>query len=607
MKNIILSTALILTTILQAEPMNMELSGEWKLKLDAGDAMVDIPPEQWTFPDSMELPGTTDLAKKGPRITSPIPYNYHLNREYAHLGPAYYKREITIPDDWQGMAVELFLERVMWQSRVWIDGKEISKPQDSLNTPHLHSLGQLAPGKHQLVIRVDNRMIHPIGDKGHAYGDQTQSIWNGVVGKIELRKIPPSHLDLIRVFPNNDGSFQVEVSGEGAGELHLKAICHDGKSGRGFDAKVSSEGQFTKVIKGRINHPELWSEFNPKTYQLQVDLYQNKKVVDTKQVRFGFREVSRNGNQLLINGHPAFMRGNLECAVFPLTGHPPVTVEGWKKVWQVYKDHNLNHARFHSWCPPEAAFIAADELGIYLQVEAPIWIDHWMTKPNKRKEMDTLGYPKGLGKNDRTTDGFALAEIRRTIDTYGNHPSFVFFAIGNELGTSNFAITGTWMRDAKKHDSRRLYAASTARTITPFCDFNATHNIPHIGWVRQKVNFGTNWDYEESYKKAPVPIIAHEIGQWPVYVDWKKELPKYTGPLKPYRLQAMAEEAKKNGLYDRSEELKMASGATNRILYRDEIESFLRTPSCRGVSVVRYAGFFRSGRSLNRLARLVLR
>lgn len=589
---------LLLTHFLTAQPQPINLSGTWNLQLDPSDQMIKTEPDLWKWNDSIDLPGTTDIAKKGPHITKPIPYNYHLNREYAYTGAAYYSRTITIPEDWENMTAKLILERVMWQSRVWIDGKEISPPQDSLNTAHQHILGKLTPGEHQITVRVDNRMIHPIGDKGHAYGDQTQSIWNGVVGKIELQAIPDNHINRVRVFPSNDGQLKVEVTGKGQGTLQLKGICIYNGSGRAFKTNVEASGHFTTTLECRINKPQIWSEFNPETYQLQVNLIQNEKVIDTTTTTFGFREASRKGNQLLINGKPAFMRGNLECAVFPLTGHPPVTVEGWKKVWQVYKDHNLNHARFHSWCPPEAAFIAADELGIYLQVESPIWIDHWMIKPNPRKEMDTKGYPQGLGKNDRSTDPYAIAEIRRTIDTYGNHPSFVFFAIGNELGTSNFDVTGIWMRDAKIHDPRHLYAASTARTITPFCDFNATHAIPNVGRCRQKVNFGTNWDYEDKYSKASVPIISHEIGQWPVYVDWKSELPKYTGPLKPYRLQEMAAEAKKNGLYNRSEELKVASGATNRILYRDEIESYLRTPSCRGFQLLGMQDFSGQGEAL---------
>ncbi len=592
-KSIFLMSLLASILPLSAVEKPINLAGKWKLELDAKDEVIKTAPNKWTFSDTMTLPGTTDLAGKGPHITKPIPFHYHLNREYAFTGPAYYSRTITIPEGWKNIDTQLLLERVMWQSRVWVDGQEIGKAQDSLNTPHLHNLGKLTPGKHELVLRIDNRMIHPIGDKGHAYGDQTQSIWNGVVGKIEIRAKPDQHIKNVRTFPSLDGHVKIEVTGGLSGKLI--ATINNGVT---KTTRLRSPSQKT-ILNLQIKNPTLWSEFSPKIYQLTVNLAdKDGNVIDTHITTFGFREVAHDGNQLLINGKPAFMRGNLECAVFPKTGHPPVTVAEWKKVWQVYKDYNMNHARFHSWCPPEAAFVAADEMGIYLQVEAPIWIDGWMTKPNPRKEMDTLGHPQGLGKNDRSTDVFALAEIRRTIDTYGNHPSFIFFAIGNELGTSNFKVTGTWMRDAKKHDPRHLYAASTARTITEFCDFNATHNIPNIGWCRQHVEFGTNWDYEKSYSRAPVPIIAHEIGQWPVYVDWKSELPKYTGPLKPYRLQEMAEAAKANGLYDRSEELKSASGATNQILYRDEIESFLRTPSCRGFQLLGMQDFSGQGEAL---------
>ena len=572
----------------------IDLSGDYLLHLQStGEVLIPegetaTDPSTLVFDDGMRLPGTTDLARKGPHVTDDRPFEYHLSREYDHVGPAYYKRRIVIPHGWSAGGTELFLERVMWQSRVWVDGKEVGEAQDSLNTPHIHSLGTLTPGEHDLVIRVDNRMVHPIGDKGHAYGAQTQSLWNGIVGRIELRRKPA--IELVRTFPSLDGTVDLEITGDFDGRLTATV---DGATASTASASSPTRIQLT------VKDPVLWSEFSPHTYDLKVVLSDDEgRQVDSYTTTFGFRTVSNDGNQLLINGKPTFMRGNLECAVFPLTGHPPVSVDGWKEIWQVYKEHNLNHARFHSWCPPEAAFIAADQMGIYLQVEAPIWIDHWMTKPNPRKEMDTLGYPQGPGKGDRSIDDFAQAEIRRTIDAYGNHPSFVFFAIGNELGVSDFDVTGKWMGEAKTHDPRHLYAASTARTITPFCDFNATHSIPGIGWVRQHLEFGTDWDYEKNYSQAKVPIIAHEIGQWPVYVDWAKELPKYTGALKPYRLEDMAAEAERNGLAERAEELRAASGGINQLLYRDEIESFLRTPSCRGFQLLGMQDFSGQGEAL---------
>jgi len=181
---------------LSAKQQSIDLSGTWELALDPDDSMIKKPASSWKFNDTMSLPGTTDLAKKGPHVTEAQPFQYYLNREWDFKGPAYYSREITIPTDWKSLSTELILERVMWQSRVWLDGKEITPPQDSLNTPHTHKLGKLAPGKHQLVLRIDNRMIHPIGDKSHAYGQQTQSTWNGVVGKLELRAVPDTHISL---------------------------------------------------------------------------------------------------------------------------------------------------------------------------------------------------------------------------------------------------------------------------------------------------------------------------------------------------------------------------------------------------------------------------
>jgi hypothetical protein len=589
----------------------LDLAGDWRCQTDAADVGVQ---QDWgsgreRFVRSIRLPGTTDAARLGVHRLDAGPFAYHLTREWEFVGPAWFAREIHIPESWAGREVELFLERVMWQSRVWVDGVETGPAMDSLCVPHIHGLGKLTAGLHRLIIRVDNRMIHPIGDKGHAYGDQTQSRWNGVVGTIELRAKPLNRIESLRVFPSLDGKVRVEVSGvaEDRAGLHLGVELHDpampGEAAADGKADVvfeSEQGRFSAICE--IMHPgkpRAWSEFDPHLCTLSAGLVAGDgPPLDVKATHFGFREVARDGNRLLINRRPAFMRGNLECAMFPLTGHPPTEVESWRRIWKIYQDHGLNHARFHSWCPPEAAFTAADQMGIYLQVEAPIWMDRWMAAPNSRPEMDTAGHPQGLGHGDRSNDDFAQAEIRRILDTYGNHPSFVFFCIGNELGTSNFEVTGKWMRDAKAYDPRHLYAASTARTITPFCDFNATHSVPGIGSVRQHLEFGTAWNYEKNYSRTTVPIIAHEIGQWPVYMDWDRDLVKYTGPLKPYRLMLMKEEAEASGVAAQARELRAASGAVNRILYRDEIESFLRTPSCRGFQLLGIQDFTGQGEAM---------
>ena len=578
----------------------ISLAGSWQFQLDSKDQGIE---QRWferSLAKTIKLPGTTDeggFGKPGPQTPDRIGV---LTRRHEYLGAAWYSREFTVPVDCAGKSMQLFLERVMWQSQVWVDGKQVSKPLDSLCVPHVHALGTLTPGKHRLTIRIDNRMIHPIGNKNHAYGEQTQTRWNGVVGRIELRCRPMNRIETIRVFTKRWTNAKTEITagivsidvhptGELSG-LKLRAVILD-EAGNIVGRSEAIDAKQSALLKVVCDQPVVaWSEFSPTLYRTKVELLQGTNILDTKETTFGLRSISRNGNKLFINGKPAFMRGNLDCVQFVKTGYPSPNKKDWLDIFKKYQAHNLNHVRFHSWCPPEAAFEAADELGIYLQVEGPIWIDYWMTRPDKRPEMDTEGYPKGLGKNDRTVDQFAQAEFRRILDTYGNHPSFMFFCFGNELGPSDFNVTGRWIKALKEYDSRHLYAASTARTITPHCEFNATHSVPGIGGVRQHYEFGTNWDYEKGYSKTSVPIIAHEIGQWPVYPKWSI-LDKFTGVLHNPLLQAMRDQAIKNGVYDDQEAFTRASGALNQRMYKDEIEGFLRTPSCRGFQLLQIQDF----------------
>ena len=246
---------------------------------------------------------------------------------------------------------------------------------------------------------------------------------------------------------------------------------------------------------------------------------------------------------------------------------------------------------------PEAAFKAANiGLEIYMQAEASIWIDWWMSEPQERPEMDTKGYPKGLGK-DPERDQFVIAEMNRVIDFYGNNPSFTMFCIGNELGNSDFDVMSKWVGDLKKKDPRRLYAVSTARKITSVDDYSATHYIKDVGRTRGLNGARTDWDFEKVYNQMDIPIIAHEIGQWPVYPSWK-EIEKYKGVLKARNFEEFKAVAKKNGIVDQDEDFRMASGALNQIMYKYETESFLRTKSCAGIQLLSMQDYQGQGEAL---------
>ena len=567
----------------------IDLSGEWVVRL--GD------PNGPEYP--INLPGTTDEARIG-ELNQDTAYGI-LSREYEFMGKAWYSREITIPKSWEGMSVQLFLERVLWESQVFIDEKPGNK-QDGLGTPHLHDLGKIKPGKHLLTVQVDNEMMHNIGDKGHAYGEYMQSIWNGIVGRIELRAYPDIRIEGIKTFPDPERN-SVEV------RLALSAACDDAlvtlkikpKNGR---RTIISESFVSQGDTVRFSlHPNTrlldWDEFQPNLYELEAILKSGNQV-HRQTTTFGMTKVSRDEHHIWLNGKKIFLRGNLDCIHFPSTGYPSTEKQDWLRIFKIYQDYGLNHVRFHSWCPPEAAFEAADELGIYIQAEASVWIDWWMGTDmvsRGRPEMETKGHPQGIGRGDEDADAFIRAEMNRVIEAYGNHPSFLLFCIGNELGTSDFNLMGQWIRELKEMDPRRLYAASTARTITEWCEYSATHSVPGIGGVRQRLLPATNWDYEDRYSQALVPIIAHEVGQWPVYPVWE-EIGKYQGVLKPRYLEQLANLAIRNGVANRDSLYRKASGALSALLYKDEIESFMRTASCGGFQLLSMQDYIGQGEAL---------
>ncbi|SHG55910.1 glycoside hydrolase family 2 [Pedobacter caeni] len=570
----------------------VSLAGSWNFQLDPSGNGEKEGWYQRELKEQIQLPGTTDQGKKGIKTTG-ADYGI-LSREYKYVGKAWYSREINIPLAWKGKEIELFLERVMWESKVWIDGKPLTT-RDALAVPHLHSLGKLKPGKHILTLRIDNGMIYNIGDKGHVYTEYTQSIWNGVVGKIELRARAETRLSNVQVFPDaTQKILELKLKLENPSAMKLKYTIVDLQTSKKVFSKeleLSVEAQQNHRLQ--LNFPlKLWDEFSPNRYRITAEL-QNKNKTE---VDFGFRSISHSASKIMINNAPVFMRGNLDCVHFPLTGYPSCDVKEWERIFKIYKSYGLNHVRFHSWCPPEAAFEAADQLGIYILAET-IWIDWWMTDPPKdRPDMMTLGLPQGLGKNP-SADRFVQDELQRMLDTYGNHPSFTMMAIGNELGNSDFDVMQEWIKKLKASDNRRLYAVSTARKIMPVDDFSATHNIPKVGGTYGLQGARTDYDLEKNYSKSNIPILAHEVGQFPVYPLWS-EIDKYTGVLKARNLEVCKASAIASGLDQQDEVFHKASGALQRVLYKSLIENFYRTPSCGGFQMLSMQDYQGQGEAL---------
>jgi len=588
----ILTTIIFLTSCKSSKNNTLDISGKWTVKIDSTDIGEN---EGWSnklFETKIMLPGTLDDAGLGTASTlEPSlskPQILHLTRSHSYQGAAWYSKKISIPATWKGQDLILNLERVLWDSQVWVDGKKVEGHQESLVSPHSYNLTPYLTcgNSHLLTIRIDNRKRHDISvkDLAHAYTNETQIMWNGILGDMSIKAINKSSIDYVEIYPNIESK-------------QIKALIHINN-----DSKVSYKAQLsiklfekgTKILLNKsdktiiitpgtstadlsciINEEKmLWSEFSPKLFTAEVKMQVND-MISEKKVNFGMRKLTTNGNKMMMNGKPLFLRGTLESCIFPLTGTPPMNKSGWEKVFKTAKEYGLNHLRFHSWCPPEAAFEVADEMGFYLQIELPVW-------------------SLTIGKDPKTID-FLKEEAERIIKYYGNHPSFCLWSMGNEL-QGDFAVLSNMIDELKSKDARHLYTTTTF-TFEKGHGVWPEHNDDYFvtqwtkkGWVRgqgvfNKLKPSFDKDYNKSVKGMKVPLITHEIGQYSVYPDLS-EIPKYTGVLKPLNLIGVKNDLEKKGLLDKATDYLKASGALAKILYKEEIERALKTEGISGFQLL---------------------
>jgi hypothetical protein len=595
-------TLVVLTAALPARAATLDLAGPWEVSLtDPATAPA------W---QAILLPGTLDDAKIGtPLVLKPeltLQVLTRLQRRTTYIGPAWYRRTVEIPAAWAGQKILLELERVLWESRAFVDGREVSRA-DSLVAPHRHDLAAaLTPGRHELLLRIDNREIHreishhaksyklpEDAPLAHAYTNHTQIIWNGVLGTLRLRAEEMIALRTVSVFPRLTPapglSVRVNLTAPAApgAKFHLALRrAADGKLVGEHLAAPGADGRIDWALPGAAAAAIApWDEFFPALYQLTATLDGRPATAAT--TTFGFREFSAEGREFRLNGHRIFLRGNLECAIFPLTGQPPTDVAAWKKLLGTAKAWGLNHFRFHSWCPPEAAFVAADELGFYFQVELPNW---------------------SLVIGDHPASwAFLQAEGDRILATYGNHPSFLFLSLGNEL-QGKMALLNDEVRRLRAHDPRRLYTATTftfekghGRAPEPADDFFVTQYTKE-GWIRGQGVFNDlppafDADYTRTSASIPVPLVQHEAGQYCVYPDLA-EIARYTGNLVPVNFMAVRDDLAKKGLLALAPQFTAASGKFAALLYKEEIERALRTPEFDGFQLLQLQDFPGQGTAL---------
>lgn len=590
--------------------MKIDLSGQWQVKLDA-EKQETMPQ---AYPETMMLPGTTSAAGLG--MPNPAKETGCLTDAYRFEGAAWFMRTFTA-GNWTGEQTMLTLERTR-KSTVYLDGRPIGH-QESLCTPHRYFLPPVHAGEHTLVIRVDNTDYPTRG--GHLTSPDTQSNWNGITGEISLT-VAHTLLTDLTVRPDLR---------RGCLRVHGHIIgTPDGVAG------IVLPGQMEHLLpyRGGVLNGEcplkgdeaFWDEAHPEIHTISIDLDG-----DVYETTFGLRDVRTVGRRLLINGRETFLRGKVDNLLYPKTGYTPTDVASWMTILGIAKEYGINHYRYHTACPPDAAFTAADLLGVYMAPELPFW--------------GTVAEEGEEGYDERERD-FLFQEGFRILREYGHHPSFLWLSLGNELWGSK-DVLNRMMRAYREADDTKLYSSGAnnyqfvpdvldeenvfvgvrlgrerlIRGSYAMCDapqgivqttapesvsnYDASIVPETLGQSGEagkvQIQYGTGVkevDAQSADALIPdVPIISHEVGQYVFYPDFS-EIPHYTGPLKPRNIEAMRESLERAGLYGEHEAFFRQTGHLAVDCYKREIETLLRSREVSGFQLLDLQDYTGQGTAL---------
>lgn len=631
--------------------MRILLNGKWHVVLEDGTTgQMDLPgtldengighrdvgANQW-HPDAVLGNAAGEIDKDAPIAT-------RFTRRHTYEGEARISRKITVPD--YGTDRLFVLAERARALRLLVDGEACAVfRQGTLSTPYIFELTGAAPGEHEFTFLSDNS--YPGMPKAaicysSAATDETQTNWNGILGECSMYTRPQNFIDSLRVYPravkkeekNKAGGYVLDVCVELA--PGAKKVYKDAKIILQSEALAAGELEDTQTLTEIISYSgeglaeagtdkeenpktmeiwfrdlplrenvKLWDEDEGNLYEMAVTLDNGMPAEDKGgstaecRTRFGIRSFGDNGSgRLALNGRAIFLRGEANCAEYPETGHPPMTIPEWKEMLLKYRSYGINFVRFHSHCEPEAAFAAADELGMLLQPE----LSHWDPK-------DAFGTEESYR--------YYRAELVDLLKTYANHPSFVMLTLGNELQAQDEGRERMreLVRTAKRMDPTRLYANGSnafygEEGCDPESDFYTSQSCKDVvirgtfsgmrGYLNENYP-SADRTYDEAMaeirKEYQKPVFSFEVGQFEVLPDFE-ELESFHGISDPVNLKLIKKRVEERGLLPTWEKYVEATGELSRLAYREEIEAAMRTRELSGISLLGLQDFPGQGTAL---------
>lgn len=492
----------------------MTLNGTWKFNwVQNADQRptdfykVDFNDKGW---DNIQVPGVWELNGYGDPIYVNVGYpwrsQYKNNPPYVptvnnHVGT--YRKEIELPADWKGRQIMAHFGSVTSNMYLWVNGKFVGYSEDSKLEAEFDLTKYLRPGKNIIAFQVFRWC------DGTYLEDQDFFRYSGVGRDCYLYTRTANHIEDIRITPDldaqyKDGTLQIDIQMKGKGTVDLKLLDKEGKEVT--TAQVKGSGKQTASMT--VSNPAKWTAETPNLYTLVANLQENGKIIESIPVKVGFRKIELKNGQILVNGQAVLFKGADRHEMDPDKGYV-VSRERMIQDIKRMKELNINAVRTCHYPDNNLWYDLCDEYGIYVVAEANI-------------ESHGMGYgDETLAKNPL----FAKAHLernQRNVQRGYNHPSIIFWSLGNEAGFGpNFEACYKWIKAEDKTRAVQYEQAGTNEYTDIFCPMY--------------------YSYEscENYSKGNIdkPLIqceyAHAMGNsqggFKEYWDLVRKYPKYQG------------------------------------------------------------------------------
>ena len=491
----------------------MSLNGIWKFlwvkdadKRPMNFYKISYDDKSW---DNMQVPGLWALNGYGDPVY--VNYGYPWRNQFAGEPPAIpvadnqvgsYRKEIIIPADWKGKEIFAHFGAVSSNMYLWVNGQFVGYSEDSKLEAEFNLSRYLKPGKNLIAFQVFRWC------DGSYLEDQDFLRLAGVGRDCYLYVRNKKYIQDIRVTPDLDAQYlnatlHVAMNLKGGGTVDLKLLDPLGKEI--VATSVKGTGQIQTRME--VANPGKWSAENPILYTLIATLKDKGDVVEVIPVNVGFRKIELKNAQILVNGQPVLFKGVNRHEMDPDNGYylsPQRMIQDIK----IMKAFNINAVRTSHYPNDNLWYDLCDRYGLYVVAEANV-------------ESHGIGGHKTLARNPL----FAKAHLernQRNVQRSYNHPSIIFWSLGNEAGFgANFEACYTWI---KNEDKTRAVQYEQAK-INEFTDIFCPMYQDYEG----------NREYCEGDIDKPLiqceytHAMGNSLGGFKEYWDLIRKYPKYQG------------------------------------------------------------------------------